>query len=233
MGHNGMSDVMQRRRLQVLCAMLIAVSCGGAARADEALDREYRIKAAFVYNFLKFVEGGRFAPARVKNKDEADPNNPLVIGVLGVPPSRVAFEEFKGKQIGSRPLAVRWFQGFEELADKDKNIPERHPDLDRIKVCHVLFLCSSERAFLPRILPHLQQSGMLTVGDVPLFLEAGGTINLLIEEKKVRFEINLAAAARARLVIRSSLLRLAVRTIEHDPFELKKDEEGPGGAGRP
>jgi hypothetical protein len=56
----------------------------------------------------------------------------------------------------------------------------------------------------------------------------------LVQERKVRFEIDLAAA-RAKLVIRSSLLRLAVRTIEHDRLESqkKKDEEYPGGAGRP
>ncbi|MEN6575158.1 MAG: YfiR family protein [Phycisphaerales bacterium] len=211
----------------------MTVSHSAVVRAEDAIDREYRIKAAFVYNFLKFVEGGRFAPAPGRKKDEVDPNDPLVIGVLGVPPSRIAFEEFNGKQIGNRAIVVRWFKGFEELADQDKKIPERHPDLDRIKACHVLFLCPSEKAFLPRVLPHLRESGMLTVGDVPLFLENGGTINLLIEERKVRFEINLAAAARAKLEIRSSLLRLAVRTIEHDQLAQQKDEEDPGGAGRP
>ncbi|MEN6424672.1 MAG: YfiR family protein [Phycisphaerales bacterium] len=211
----------------------MTVSHSAVVRAEDAIDREYRIKAAFVYNFLKFVEGGRFAPAPGRKKDEVDPNDPLVIGVLGVPPSRIAFEEFNGRQIGNRVVVVRWFKGFEELAGKDENIPERHPDLDRIKVCHVLFLCPSERVFLPRVLPHLRESGMLTVGDVPLFLENGGTINLLIEERKVRFEINLAAAARAKLEIRSSLLRLAVRTVEHDQLAQQKDEEDPGGAGRP
>ncbi len=201
-------------------------------RADEAVDREYRIKAAFVYNFLKFVDGGRFTPKQGK-KNEVDPNDPLLVGILGVPPSRVAFEELQGKQIGNRPIAVRWFRGFEALAGEDKALPEQHPDLDAIRACHVLVLCPSEKTFLSRILTPLRASGILTVGDVPSFLESGGMINLLIEDKKVRFEINLAAAVRARLTIRSSLLRLAVRTIEHDQLESEKAEEPPGGTTRP
>ena len=230
-GHSVLSSVRRGRLFLVFAAILMTGSHATVVRADEAVDREYRIKAAFVYNFLKFVEGGRFTPPQ--DEDEADPNDPLVIGVLGVPPSRAAFEEFRGKRIANRRIVIRWFKGFEELADEDGKILEQHPDLDRIKACHVLFMCPSERTFLSRILPPLQKSGILTVGDMPLFLEAGGTINLLIEEKKIRFEINLAAAARAKLVIRSSLLRLAVRTIEHDQLEPKKDEEDPGGTGRP
>jgi len=211
----------------VLCAILIGTP-HGAAHADDALDREYRVKAAFVYNFLKFVEGGRFTPPKEDKRDEgrSDPN--IVIGILGVPPSRPAFEEFTGKTVGSRPLRVRWFRSLGQLRDENEQIPEPHPDLQEIRKCHVLFVCPSENPFLPRILPSLRKDGILTVGDVPMFLEAGGVVNLLIVEKKVRFEINLAAAARARLVIRSSLLRLAVRTIEHDQLEPQKDEGKPG-----
>ena len=70
------------------------------------------------------------------------------------------------------------------------------PDLEKIRECHVLFVCPSEGPFLRRILPSLRDDGILTVGDVPTFLESGGMVNLLIVEKKVRFEINLAAARR-------------------------------------
>ncbi|HNS22580.1 MAG TPA: YfiR family protein [Sedimentisphaerales bacterium] len=211
----------------------MVVSRATCLRADEAVDREYRIKAAFVYNFLKFVDGGRFTPKQEKKKDEIDPNDSLVVGILGVPPSRVAFEELQGKQIGNRLIIVRWFRGFEALAGEDKTFPKQHPDFDAIRACHVLVLCPSEKAFLSRILTPLRASGVLTVGDVPSFLESGGVINLLIEDRKVRFEINLAAAVRARLTIRSSLLRLAVRTIEHDQLELAKAGEHPDETARP
>lgn len=200
--------------------------------AESASDREYKVKAAFVHNFLKFVEGGRFTPAQENQGGRPDPNDAIIVGILGAPPSRAAFEEFKNKTVGNRPLRVRWFKGFEELKDEEKGIPGQHPEIEAIRKCHVLFFCPSEKPFLPRILPHLGDHGILTVGDVPTFLEAGGVINLLVEGKKVRFEINRAAARRAKLVIRSSVLRLAVRTIEYDQLEPKKSEEQSGETGR-
>lgn len=223
--------VPQRLRLLGLAVCTLAFFCG-VLRGDEVLDREYKVKAAFVYNFLKFVEGGRFAlfPDR---RDGQEPNLAIVIGVLGVPPSRVAFEELRDKKLGDRPIHLRWYRGFAELADADGNTPHLHPNLDAIRRCHVLLICPSERSFLERILPSVRNHGLLTVGDVPQFLESGGVINLLIEDKKVRFEVNLAAATRAHLTIRSSLLRLAVRTVEHDRLETLDDQEKPGGSSHP
>lgn len=232
-GHIAMGGLRQRCLLLVLGMILAATFHGGAALADETLDREYRIKAAFVYNFLKFVEGGRFAPSSDRKKNDAEPNDPILIGVLGTPPSRVAFDEFRDKKVGNRPMHVLWFKGFASWAEEERRIPELHPNLDEIRKCHVLFVSPSEKSFLPRILSPLRDSGLLTVADVPSFLEAGGVINLLIEEKKVRFKVNLAAAARAHLVIRSSLLRLAARTLEHDRLEANGDQENSGGSGRP
>jgi hypothetical protein len=221
-----------RLRLLGLAVCVLASFCG-VLRADEASDREYKVKAAFVYNFLKFVEGGRFTPAQEAKTGQPDPNDPIVVGVLGVPPSRIAFQELKDKKVGNRPVQIRWFKGFAELAGEDGTAPQLHPDLDGIRKCHTLFICPSEKSFLPQILPSLRDNGILTVGDIPQFLEAGGLINLLIEDKKVRFEVNLAAAVRAHLVIRSSLLRLAVRTVEHDRLEVREDQEKPGGSSHP
>lgn len=222
------------RSLPLLLGATLVLSLWVApAPADETIDREYRIKAAFVYNFLKFVEGGRFTQAQEAGTQQPDPNDPIVVGILGVPPSRVAFEELKDKKVGTRPVQIRWFKGLGQLAGEDGNVPSAHPDLDAIRKCHVLFFCPSEREFLPRMLSWLRNDGLLTIGDVPRFLETGGAINLLIEDKKVRFEVNLAATARARLTIRSSLLRLAARTVEHDRLEIRDDQEKPGGSSHP
>ncbi len=215
----------------VFWVLLIGV-LHGAARAEESPDREYRIKAAFIYNFLKFVEGGRFTPPPEKEPGGDKPDPSIIVGVLGEPPSRIAFEEFKDRTVGNRPVRLCWFRPFAELIDKKEGIPKEHADLEKMRQCHVLFVCPSESPFLQWILPPLRQDGLLTVGDVPGFLEAGGMVNLLLVEKKVRFEINLAAATRAKLVIRSSLLRLAVRTLERDQLEPKKDEEKQGETAR-
>jgi hypothetical protein len=210
-----------------ILGLFVLSALSSQARGETAqvtLDREYQIKAAFVYNFLKFVVGGRFRPPDGKAGSAVDPNEVLLVGIVGRTPSKESFAGLQGRLAKDKRIEVRYFNGFEDGKDAEQKIPEQHPQMADIRKCHVLFLCPSEKPFLARILPRLQKDGILLVGDTPGFLEAGGVINLLIEEKKVRFEINLAAAARAKLQIRSSLLRLAMRTIEHDSLEGKDDE---------
>jgi len=216
----------RRRFARFLAWGVILVLAGPRAPlyAQEISDREYKVKAAFVYNFLKFVVGGRFGPGDGQAGAAVDPNAVILVGVIGKIPAQESFAELRGKSVQNKRVQVRFFQGFEEVRDVEQKIPDVHPQMQQIRRCHVLFLCPSEKPFLGRILPALQKDGILVVGDTPGFLEAGGTINLVIEDKKVRFEINTAAAARAKLQIRSSLLRLALRTLEHDSLERRDDE---------
>jgi len=217
-----------RTRIYILLVAFLALHPAlvyGQAAEESTSQREYKVKTAFVYNFLKFVVGGRFGTVAEKAESDADPNGTIVVGVCGKVPSKESFAELQGKLIKDKQVKVRFFKGFEDSKDSEQKIPEQHPQMAEIRKCHVLFLCPSEKPFWPRVLPPLQKEGILLVGDTPGFLEAGGIINLVIEEKKVRFEVNLAAAARGKLQIRSSLLRLALRTIEHDSLERQDNED--------
>lgn len=208
-------------RAVVLALFVLALPLSQARgeTAQAALDREYQVKAAFMYNFLKFVAGGRFGPLDEKGGSNADPNHVIWVGVIGKAPSKEGLASLQGKVVRDRRIEVRFFEGLEDSKDTEQKVPEPHPRMKELRQCHVLFVCPSEKPFLARLLPPLQRDGILLVADTPGFLEAGSVINLLIEDKKVRFEINLAAAAREKLQIRSSLLRLALRTIEHDSLE--------------
>jgi hypothetical protein len=75
--------------------------------------------------------------------------------------------------------------------------------------CHMLFICNSERGRLQEVLEAVKDKGILTVGDTDGFARKGVIINFYIEDKKIRFEINLDAARRAQLSISSQLLKLA------------------------
>jgi hypothetical protein len=200
-------------RLLICTAALLVGLSAAPAWGETDSDKEYKVKAAFVLNFLKFIDGGRLNQAG----DEA--NSPIVVGVLGKLPSTGALEELAGKEVKDRSIVVRRFRGFEECRTNSGTIPEQHPDIGEIRKCHLLFVCPSEKAFLGRILPAVSTAGMLTVADTDGFLAAGGVINFVIKDKKVRFEINLAAGTREKLQIRSSLLRLAIRIIEDDELE--------------
>jgi len=146
---------------------------------------EYQVKAAFLYNFAKFVEW----PADAF----PDSTSPFVFGIVGDDP----FEgELTGmiseKSLNGRRVVVRRFRRGEDL-----------------RQCHVLFISSSEKKFLTLILESVRGSSVLTVADTDGFARQGGIIGLVLEENRVRLEINPQAAEHSHLKISSKLLALA------------------------
>ncbi|MBT8341066.1 MAG: YfiR family protein [Desulfatitalea sp.] len=143
---------------------------------------EYRVKAAFVYNFAKFVEWptGALPPA------------PFVIGILGQDPFGMEIEVLDGKTLRNRDLVVIRSDTVEELMNSD-----------------VLFISASMKGRLTQVMERLNHRPVLTVSDSPGFAQGGVMINLYTQANKIRFEINPRIAERAGLKISSHLLRLA------------------------
>lgn len=168
-----------------LALLVTAVS----SRAEESQPSEYELKAAFLFNFAKFVEW----PPKAFAKD----SSPLVVGVLGEknPFGDDLKRTVRNKTINNRPLEVKEIQSVTEATN-----------------CHILFICTSEKKRLPEILDGLRDTPALTVGETDRFIQAGGMINFVLAGNKIRFEINDDAAKKAGLKISSKLLSLALRT---------------------
>ena len=148
-------------------------------------EREYQIKASFLYRFLQFVEWPDDAFA-------AQPQH-LVVGILGDDPFGAVLDHtLAGKTIGGKTLIV-----------------ERYAALEDVKNCHMLFVSASLEDRLPDVFQSLKTHPILTVGESARFTQQGGTIKLFEFKNKVRFEINLEGAQRARLKVSSKLLKLA------------------------
>lgn len=181
---------------------LLTASLAATVCADSPADREYRLKAAFLFSFVMFVEGEQFG---WKSDEQApsDPNAPMQIGIIGNTPFGKAFESLKGRTIKNRAVTVKWFKGVADLAETDGRRPQPHPQIAAIRQCHILFICASEKSHIETLLNPIRTLGILTVADMPEFLEAGGMVNFVIEDKRVRFEINSAATKRAQLQIRA------------------------------
>lgn len=198
--------------LVILILTLIAVSAVIPAFADCAVRREDKIKAAFLYNFMNFVDWP---------KDKiADANQPIKVGVTGSRVFLEALEPLKEKKIKGRKISIKYFSDYEKLNNsKDFDDDFWNEKIERIKTCHVIIFCKCDSdtvRSLEQIVKALKSSPVLTVGEMNGFLESGGMINFLIKEEKVRFEINNAAAKKAGLRISSKLLRLAERVVEED-----------------
>ena len=164
--------------------LIVALAWGSGSAADSPSSREYIVKAAFLYNFAKFVE---WPPAAFVSD-----TSPLTLCILGDDPFGQAIDAIEGKAAGRRRLTVR-----------------RTHTLAQIDNCHILFVARSERASVDTILTKAGQKGLLTVSDLEGFADSGGMIGLIREGNKIRFEINLEAARQAGLMISSKLLNLA------------------------
>jgi ribosome-associated protein YbcJ (S4-like RNA binding protein) len=174
--------------------------------SQSAQYKEYEVKAAFMYNFLKFVDWPEEKIARSGNQ--------IVIGIIGEDPFGAAADIFKDKKVEEHNVVLRRFEGIEQLkkaAEKDKPANEK---LEALKTCHLLFICPSEQKQAREIIDIVGKNDVLTVGDSAGFIESGGAINFFLEDNKIRFNINLTAAEKAGLKIRSQLLRLAKRVVK-------------------
>jgi hypothetical protein len=165
-----------------------AVSLPAHAEASE-LD-EYKLKAAFIYNFAKFVE---WPPSCFSGAQ-----SPIRLCVLGVDPFEGEIKSLEAKRIGERALVVRYAEKVEEIQE-----------------CHIVFIGISEKDRIDSVLNALKGSPVLTISDIDGFANLGGMIGLINAQDKVRFEVNLGAARLAKIEVSSKLLKLANRVLEN------------------
>jgi hypothetical protein len=180
---------MRKLRLQLALAatFLIFGLQAGAQNIDLPGPPEYLIKTGFIYNFAKLVEWPAYA--------FANPGQPIVIGVLGNDHFAETLEHVvDGKKVGLHPFLVKRLRG---------------PKDSKECVCHMLFVASAESSHADEIIQLLKNYSVLTIAETPGFTKQGGIINFVLEDSKVRFEVNVDAAKQANLSISSRLLSLA------------------------
>jgi len=155
-----------------------------AVYADQSTT-EYQVKAAYLFNFLKFVEW--------PDDPAADPHGKWVIGFVGDTPIGGELTRLvEGKNVLGRDLLVNKFQAS-----------------DNLLACNILFIGESEKNRLPSILAALRGSSVLTVADMDNFIGAGGMIQFVVDDARVRVAIDVGATSRAHLKVSSKLLALA------------------------
>lgn len=156
--------------------------------AQQAHPTEPQVKAAYLYNFGKFVRWQR---------DRMPSPNSLEICVLGKDPFGAVLDStVAGESIDGRQITVRRVAKVQDAAP-----------------CSILFVSSSEEGRLGSVLASAQPLSMLTISDMPHFAEKGGMIGFVKQEDRIRFEVNRKAAEQSHLVLSSELLKVAVKVI--------------------
>jgi hypothetical protein len=183
-----LSKVLHLPRLCLWLVLLGLLAFFGRTSCDAApeISKEYQVKAAFLYNFTKFVEwpASRFS----------DNTSPIVITVLGRNPFGEELNSIvRERKVNGRGLVVKIIDSADEAT-----------------ASHLLFVGADAEDRLSGKMDALQKSGVLTVGESPRFIASGGIINFTLEADKVRFQINPQAGEQAGLKISAQLLKLAV-----------------------
>jgi len=197
-GGSKQAATVKNRRKVVDCrifwsaVLYLALSVFSIAGAESFKLTEARLKAAATYGIAKFIHWPENA--------FPDPEAPIVFAVLGEDTFGADLEEIlKDKTLNGRPVVVR-----------------RSRQLKDLMQCHILFISDSEEKRIAEILGAIQGRPILTVADIARFPEHGGILNVIMDGRRVAFEINLSAANRASLTVESRLSKLA-RKIHTDP----------------
>lgn len=152
------------------------------AYAESSL--EYHVKAAFLYNFARYVKW----PAEAF----AGAASPINICILGDSPFGASLDTYENETAGGRGFVISEAKSVDDIND-----------------CHVLFISNgSEKEFFDSI-ERIQGKNILTVGDRQGLARKGSVIGFIVVDNKVRFEINTKSAGRANLKISSELLKIA------------------------
>jgi hypothetical protein len=167
-----------------ILSLILVTGCIAKAAAEGPTD-VYKVKAAFLYNFAKFVE---WPPEAFK-----DSNDRISICVLGKNPFGSALiDAVADKTIGTRSFTVSVISTATEA-----------------RACHILFVSALLGKPARVLLEEAKNPYLLTVGESSDFLAGGGVINLKVQDSRVRIEINREAASSAKFRISSKLLSLA------------------------
>ena len=167
----------------IVAAMLAAMSWHEAVRAAQPVEIA-KLKAAFIYNFAKFTE---WSPQALP------PGERLTMCVIGDYPVADALEQtIRGRSAEGHPLTV-------QILDADGPAQQ----------CRIVFVGAADGKRSKQILDRVSGPSVLTVGDAPTFAESGGVAQLILENDRMRFAINVTAAEAAGLHLSSKLLTLA------------------------
>jgi hypothetical protein len=179
------------------CGLLLAlVRPSHAQEAEEAVvNREYPLKALFLYNFGSYAE---WPPGAFSNDQ-----SPIIIGVLGSAPINDTLNQIAAeKTIGGRKIVIEQFKA-----------------VDGISPCQILFIARGVAALQQRAaIEATKARPVLIVGESPDFAAKGGCVNFYVEANKIRFEINTTAIRQRQLKLSSKLLAMA-RIVDGAPAD--------------
>jgi hypothetical protein len=171
------------RKIYTTLILIFFITCAFTGHRQKNQAKEYNLKAAFIYNFTKYIEW-----------KEATDQNEFIIGVIGSSPiSDPLAEIVKSETVDNKKITIK---RFTRPAD--------------ISFCHILFISQNSSIPLDDILAKTTGKGILIISEQDGYAELGTAINFVIVNRKLKFEANVKAINAAGLTASSQLLKLAI-----------------------
>lgn len=166
---------------KIFIPALIAVGLAGAPPLP--LDREHQIKAAFIANFVKYIDW----------RELPNDSSNFVVGVYGAEGFGHDLDDaVAGKTVGRHPIVIQ----------------QLHEDSE-VRNCRLIVSGASAEERIAKLIKLCNASGAVLVGEGPEFARRGGTIGLDLVSDRIRFDVNLEAARKSNVSVSSRLLSFA------------------------
>lgn len=179
-GHPATHRMRRGRGLRAIALAASAALLGAGAQANAQEPTEYRLKTAFIYNFMAFTEW------------PADAGPTLNLCIHGPDPFGAELDALQGKTVLTRTIGL-----------------QRKVGMDALKNCQAVFVTREAQDQLPKVLETLRGQPVLTIADSPGAMRRGVALNMNLAAGKVTFEANAQAARSHGITLSSKLLRLA------------------------
>ncbi len=163
--------------------------CASWSASETGSPDENKLKAAFVYHFAKFIDW--------PESTFATEQSPLIITVFGADNLARALDPLNSRAVRNHPIQIR-----------------STADITKLQPCHILYIGTTERKTVARIIALLQDTPVVTLSDMENFARSGGMIQFVNVRDRLRFAINNRTAQAKDLVFNSQLLSLAIEVIE-------------------
>lgn len=139
--------------------------------------------AMFIYHFTKYI-----------NWPEAEGNTEFVIGIIGQTPLKEELQQIiKSKSINNKKVQVRQIQ----------------ENSDDLKTCQIVFVPENESKAIKSVVTQTEKSPTLVITEKSGMIQKGASINFLVLNEKLRFEISKTHIIAHNLKVSNELLKLA------------------------
>jgi|GEM_PF-1731657 len=207
----------------MLIVMLSMAAPSAWAKLDKTKQKEYEVKTAFIYNFLKFIDWPKPAKPKTSETEKDDPKaKTITVGFIMNPEAFEICKILHGKKIKTKTLRV---VRFDAILLKDVQAGKTSKVLESLRRCDILFFsqlvtATPKSASVLQVLTALKDENILFIGEMPGFIEPKtkgalcGIFNFFLEDQKIKFEVNNDMAKTKGFAIKAQLLKLAKRVIQ-------------------